>query len=180
VSHPRILIAGIGNIFFGDDAFGVEVARRLGSRALPGEVRVKDFGIRGYDLACALTDDYFAAILVDAMPRGGAPGTLYVIDPDGTCDPRPDHAPWPIDNHRLDPMSVLRLVPTLGPRVGRLLIVGCEPSPPSPSPSSSPSPSAADGDEMQMEMSQVVRAAVDGAVALIESLVAGILAEGGE
>ena len=79
---PKILVAGIGNIFLGDDGFGVEVVQRLAKRAWPVGVQVVDFGIRGYDLALALTQDYAWAILVDAMPRGGVPGTLYVIDPE--------------------------------------------------------------------------------------------------
>ena len=73
--NPRILIAGIGNIFLGDDAFGVEVAQRLTRLAWPDHVHVKDFGIRGFDLCYALMDDYDAFILIDAVPRGGEPGT---------------------------------------------------------------------------------------------------------
>src|SRR5271155_477948 len=79
---PRILIAGIGNIFLGDDAFGVEVARRLSAREWPQNVRVTDFGIRGYDLAYALLEGYDTTILVDACPRGEPAGTLYVIELD--------------------------------------------------------------------------------------------------
>src|SRR5947209_2868396 len=82
MSGARILIAGIGNIFLGDDAFGVEVAQRLGQRSLPEQVRVIDFGIRGMDLTYALLDDYETVILVDAVPRGGQPGTLYVLEPE--------------------------------------------------------------------------------------------------
>ena len=82
MNTPDILIAGIGNIFLGDDAFGVEVVRELVQRQWPPEVCVVDFGIRGFDLACALAGDYDAAILVDAAQRGGPPGTLYVIEPD--------------------------------------------------------------------------------------------------
>ena len=79
---PRILVAGIGNIFMGDDAFGVEVARRLSQRTLPAGVRVSDFGIRGFDLAYALQDGYETTILIDACPRGEEPGTLFVVEPD--------------------------------------------------------------------------------------------------
>ncbi len=79
---PSVLIAGIGNIFLGDDTFGVEVAQRLAKRKLPDRVKVVDFGIRGFDLAYALLDRFDVTILVDACPRGGAPGTLYVIEPD--------------------------------------------------------------------------------------------------
>jgi len=78
----RILIAGIGNIFLGDDAFGVEVIRELSSRVWPDDVRVVDFGVRGYDLAFALTDGYEAAILVDAVGRGEPPGTTYLVEID--------------------------------------------------------------------------------------------------
>jgi hydrogenase maturation protease len=76
----RILVAGIGNIFLGDDAFGCEVARILSQRSLPEGVRVRDFGIRSLDLAYAMMEDYDAVILVDASPRGDAPGTLYLIN----------------------------------------------------------------------------------------------------
>src|SRR5947209_3209759 len=78
--------AGVGNIFLGDDAFGVEVAQRLARRPLPAGVRVVDFGIRGLDLTYALLDPYDAVVLVDAAPRGNAPGTLYVLEP----EPQPD------------------------------------------------------------------------------------------
>ena len=92
--RPKILVAGIGNIFLGDDAFGVEVARRLSARPQPEAVRVADFGIRGYDLAYALLDGYDTTILIDACPRGDAPGTLYVIEPDlnDLCGPRSSRA----------------------------------------------------------------------------------------
>src|SRR5437870_2595644 len=79
---PRILVAGIGNIFLGDDAFGCEVVQRLAARAWPASVRVVDFGIRGFDLAYALMDGYDVTIFVDATPRADAPGTLYTIEPD--------------------------------------------------------------------------------------------------
>src|SRR5947199_409 len=79
VNRSRILVAGIGNIFLGDDAFGVETVRSLMRQELPGEVKVLDFGIRGYDLAYALADEgNESVILVDATPRGEAPGTLYL------------------------------------------------------------------------------------------------------
>ena len=71
-----------GNIFLGDDGFGVEVARSLSKRQLPEGVSVKDFGIRGFDLAYALLDPWDLVIIVDALSRGEAPGTLYVIEPE--------------------------------------------------------------------------------------------------
>jgi hydrogenase maturation protease len=78
----KILVAGIGNIFLGDDGFGVEVAGRLADADLPDGVKVVDYGIRGMHLAYDLANGYDTAILVDATPRGGAPGTIYVIEPD--------------------------------------------------------------------------------------------------
>ena len=82
MSSPGVLVAGIGNIFLGDDGFGVEVVQRLAARPQPDGVRVTDFGIRGFDLAFALLDEPEATILIDAMPRGQAPGTVYVLEPD--------------------------------------------------------------------------------------------------
>jgi hydrogenase maturation protease len=116
-----ILIAGIGNIFLGDDAFGVEVAQRLAAREWPEGVRATDFGIRGFDLAFALLDGIDLTIFVDATPRGGEPGTLYLIEP-CTDDIHAD-----VDGHSMNPLAVLRLVKTMGGEFGRLLIVGCEP-----------------------------------------------------
>ena len=87
MAPKRILVAGIGNIFFGDDAFGCEVAAELAKRPLPDGVTVRDFGIRGYDLAYAMMDDYDATILIDASPRGEAPGTIYLIQPEINIEP---------------------------------------------------------------------------------------------
>ena len=78
----RLLMAGVGNIFLGDDGFGVEVASRLAGAELPDWVRVADYGIRGMHLAYDLASGYDSAILIDATPRGGEPGTIYVIEPE--------------------------------------------------------------------------------------------------
>ena len=161
--RPRILVAGIGNIFLGDDAFGVEVARRLASHERSEEVRVVDFGIRGLDLTYALLDGYEAVILVDAAPLGKRPGTLYVLEPHGEGPPDMEGACPPIEMHNLDPAKVLRLAAALGGQVGRLLLVGCEPVPPD------------EPEEMRDSLSEPVRAAVDLAVPLISSLVAKLL-----
>jgi hydrogenase maturation protease len=150
----RVLVAGIGNIFLGDDAFGSEVARRLAGRPLPPGVRVVDFGIRGLDLAFALLDEPEMAILVDATRRGGPPGTLYLIEPEPSAGPeRPE-------GHGLDPASVLRLVGELGGQPGRVVVVGCEPA-----------TVEADADG-RIGLSRPVEAAVDEAIGMIESLVA--------
>jgi hydrogenase maturation protease len=119
----KLLVAGIGNIFLGDDAFGVEVARRLAERPLPEGVRVVDYGIRSYDLAYALMDGWDQVILVDAVPRGGQPGTIYVIEPDLEQLGEPN-----LDAHSMDPVAVLQLVRALGGEVKRMLVVGCEPA----------------------------------------------------
>jgi hydrogenase maturation protease len=163
MTPPRILVAGIGNIFLGDDAFGVEVARRLSRGELPEGVRVVDFGIRGLDLSYALLDGYEAVILVDATPRGGRPGTLYVIEPPATGPPADNGSMPLIEGHGMDPVKVLRLASAMGGQVGRLLVVGCEPA------------TVGDPDEMRDGLSEPVRAAVDEAVPLIASLVAKIL-----
>lgn len=125
---PRILVAGIGNIFMGDDAFGVEVARRLTQRALPAEVRVSDFGIRGFDLAYALQDGYETTILVDAYPRGEEPGTLFVVEPDLTEIAASAEGGADVDAHSLDPLKILRLAASMGWPMKRVLLVGCEPA----------------------------------------------------
>ena len=105
-ASPRILVAGIGNVFFGDDGFGVEVAGRLNGSGLASGAHVVDFGIRSYDLAYALTSGrYDAAILVDASTRGGAPGDIYVLVP----DLEPDAEPAPANAHAMNPETVLRM-----------------------------------------------------------------------
>jgi hydrogenase maturation protease len=154
-----ILIAGVGNIFFGDDGFGVEVARRLASRALPERVRVNDFGIRGFDLAYALSEEHEAVILVDATRRGEPPGTLYALEL------RPDGTAGAVETHGMDPVNVLRLVAALGGRPRRVLLVGCEPS-------------AIDPDTVELSgLSAPVESAVDPAIELVLSLVARIREE---
>src|SRR5262245_58519709 len=104
MTPARILVAGIGNIFLGDDAFGVEVVHRLSARKLPPEVEVRDFGIRGVDLAWALQDGYHAVILVDALHRGGRPGTLRILEP------QPSPSASSLEPHQLDPARVLQLI----------------------------------------------------------------------
>jgi hydrogenase maturation protease len=159
----RILVAGIGNIFFGDDAFGSEVARRLAQHPLPEGVRVVDFGIRGLDLTYALLEPYESVILVDALPRGGTVGTVYVLEPD-LC--RPGMTGTVVEPHSMDPVKVLRMARELGSTIESILLVGCEPTP------------FADDDDMKLEMSEPVQAAVEEAITVIESLVTQILANG--
>jgi len=123
--EQQILVAGIGNIFLGDDGFGVEVAKRLASERLPKWVRVVDFGIRGIHLAYELLDNKYAtAIIIDAAPRGGEPGTVYLIEPDlSLIDDQ-----TPQDPHAMTPESVLGTVKSLGGFAGKVYVVGCEPT----------------------------------------------------
>src|SRR5271155_3927321 len=151
----RILVACVGNIFLGDDGFGVEVAQSLSKRQLPETVTVKDFGIRGFDLAYALLDPWDGVIIVDALPRGEAPGTLYVIEPD-----RSGAAEADINPHGMDPVRVLNLAASMGTISARVLVVGCEPND--------------FGDELEgrMGLSSPVQAAVEEACIKIVELAA--------
>ena len=158
----KILIAGIGNIFLGDDGFGVEVAARLAHRTFPEGVRVADFGIRGFDLAYALMEGYETTILVDACPGEGQPGTLFVIEPDAD-DSNAVAQPGFADPHSMNPVSVLRMARSMGGELKRILVVGCVPATLGP-------------EEGQMGLSEPVMAAVDEAANLVNSLVTRILA----
>lgn len=171
-SSQRILVACIGNIFLGDDGFGVEVAQRMLSRKerpYPENVQVVDFGIRGMDLAYTLLEEYDTLIMVDAVPRGGQPGTLYLIEPD-MAHLGPEQGAKAgkaaLDAHSMDPVKVLSFARTLGAQPVRTLLVGCEPS-------------VFDGADAYMEMSmglsEPVQAAIDPAIQMIDSLVADLL-----
>jgi hydrogenase maturation protease len=153
----RILVAGVGNIFLGDDGFGVEVVRRLAGREIPEGVEVVDFGIRGMDLAYALQEDYEVVIFVDAIPRGEKPGTVYLLEPEIEED-----GEVALDTHGMDPVKVINLSRALGAKPTRTLVVGCEPQ---------VVLSGEDYDDMLMELSGPVHAAVEEAVTLVESLV---------
>src|SRR5215213_5403531 len=157
VAPKRILVAGVGNVFLGDDGFGVEVVRRLAGRELPEGVEVADFGIRGMDLIYALQDDYEVVVFVDATPRGEEPGTVYLIEPEIEED-----GEVVLDTHGMDPVKVIKFARALGAKPTRTLVVGCEPQ---------VVVSGEDYDDMLMELSEPVRAAVGEAVRLVESLV---------
>jgi hydrogenase maturation protease len=138
----RMLIAGVGNIFLGDDGFGVEVARRLATADLPDWVTVADYGISGMHLAYDLAEGYESTILVDATPRGGEPGTVYVLELDtgarsAAAAPDPATAAAPaaaggavpqLDAHGMQPDVVLGMLNLLGAEPGRVFLVGCEPA----------------------------------------------------
>ena len=164
MSPKRILVAGVGNVFLGDDGFGVEVVKRLAGRELPEGVEVVDFGIRGMDLIYALQDDYEAVIFVDATPRGEEPGTVYLIEPEIEED-----GEVVLDTHGMDPVKVIKFARALGAKPTRTLVVGCEPQ---------VVVSGEDYEDMLMELSEPVYAAVKEAVKLVESLVEEISGEG--
>lgn len=150
----RVLVAGIGNIFQGDDAFGCEVAKVLAQKPLPGEVRVVDFGIRGLDLTYALLEAPDLTIMVDAVSRGGEPGTIYTIEP----DLEQDGSSAAMDGHTMTPLQVLRAVRSMGGICPRVLLVGCEP--------------ADLGDEFgKLGLSATVNRSIEPAVATVESLI---------
>jgi hydrogenase maturation protease len=160
----KLLIAGVGNIFLGDDGFGVEVANRLASADLPGWVHVVDYGIRGMHLAYDLAGGYNSAILIDATARGGEPGTIYVIEPDrqavpaGTESEDATLAGSPMFNaHGMQPDVVIGMLGMLGAADRQVLVVGCEPA----------------SVDYGIGLSEPVAAAVDGAVLVVLDLVAG-------
>ena len=157
----RILIAGIGNIFFGDDAFGCEVAKELAQRQLPEGVRVTDFGIRSYDLAYAIMDDHDATILIDATPHGSAPGTVYLIEPD--LNKLDESAEEVVNAHSMNPVRVLQMVRSLGGKPRALYVVGCEPA-------------VLESEDGRMGLSETVQRAIAPAIEMIEKLIADLLA----
>jgi hydrogenase maturation protease len=152
----RILIAGIGNIFFGDDAFGCEVARELSARTLPPEVTVRDFGIKSYDLAYALAAKFDAIVLVDAMPRGDRPGTTFLVEIEagglGELDVEMT------DAHTMNPVNALKMAQSVGPVTAKIYLVGCEPA-------------KLEGEDGEIGLSEPVQRAIPQAMELIEAVV---------
>lgn len=149
-----ILVAGLGNLFCSDDAFGVAVVEELAKRRLPDNVEVRDFGIRGIHLAYQLLEPYDLVVLVDAVERGGPPGTVYVIEAEPGAEPGPEVS---MDAHDLAPDAVLSLVPRLGGTVGPVVVVGCEPA----------------GIDAGIGLSPAVQEAVGTAVQVVTDLVTG-------
>jgi hydrogenase maturation protease len=166
----RLLIAGVGNIFLGDDGFGVEVARRLAAADLPDWAHVVDYGIRGMHLAYDLANGYGSMILVDATAGGGEPGTIYVIEPDLAAVPEegtaaPDPASYPMFNaHGMQPDVVFSMLGMLDAGAREVLVVGCEPA----------------SVDYGIGLSAPVAGAVDEAVRVVLDLVAGAAASGEE
>jgi hydrogenase maturation protease len=156
----RVLVAGIGNIFLGDDGFGVEVAQRLRQRPVRPAVRVEDFGIRGVHLAYELLDGYDTLVLVDAMATGEPAGTVVVMEPDRSVHALDESVGPALEAHSMDPVVVLDLVARLGGSLDRVVVVGCEPE------------SLDDG----IGLSVPVAGAVDRAIGAIESLLEDLCA----
>jgi len=152
MSPTKTLVAGIGNIFNGDDGFGVEVAQRLVRRPdpPPDGVHIEDYGIRGVHLAYQLLEGYDLLVLIDALPRGEPPGTVFVFEPDRDFGDVP-----PLDSHQMDPRAVLGMVDELGGQIGRVLVIGCQPA------------DVTEG----IGLSPPVAAAVDSAARLVEELI---------
>jgi hydrogenase maturation protease len=149
----RILIAGIGNIFLGDDGFGSEVLRHVSDRVIESEgLRATDYGIGGMHLAYDLLDGWDALVLVDAIPSRGSPGTVHVFEANHASS----GSPAGLDAHGMDPATVFASLRALGGAAPRTIVVGCE---------------VADTGE-GMGLSEPVQAAVPEAVRAVESAVA--------
>jgi hydrogenase maturation protease len=156
----RVLVAGIGNVFLGDDGFGVEVVNRIDRAGLPDGVDVADYGIRGVHLAYELLDGRHATlIMVDAVPTGETPGTVSVLEVPN--EDAPAHGQGidvfetaTVDAHGLHPEAVLDVLRGLGGHVDKVLVIGCEPA----------------SIEERMGLSDVVAASVDEAVRLTTGL----------
>jgi hydrogenase maturation protease len=164
--RARILVAGIGNIFLGDDGFGVEVVKRLSALEFDVRVKIVDFGIRGFDLAYALQDGYETTILIDAYPHGQTPGTVSLVEPDLGKLNQPQTGPQQsvVETHGMNPLNVLRMASEMNRGLKQVLLIGCEPS-------------DFGGDEGRMGLSQPVEAAVEEAVRMVRSVVGRILQE---
>jgi hydrogenase maturation protease len=156
-STGRTLVAGVGNVFQRDDAFGVEVVRLLAERPVTPGVQIRDFGIRGVHLAYDLLDGCDLFVLVDAAARGAEPGTVTVLEVEqqgAHADGRDPLAAPIIDAHSLAPDDIFALLASLGGRPGRSLVVACEPADTSPG----------------MGLSDPVQAALPHAVAAVEEI----------
>ncbi len=152
----QILIACIGNIFLGDDGFGVETARALAGVPLGADVKLVDYGIRGLDLVYTLLQPWKAVILVDVIARGGSPGTVYLLQPAEA--PASSTEPG-LDPHVMDPARVLAMARSLGNVSAAVYIVGCEP--------------LDFGDELEgrMGLSPQLEAAVPEAVKMVQDVI---------
>jgi len=154
---PRVLVAGVGNLFLGDDGFGPEVARALHREPLPDGVRVQDYGVGGIHLAYDVCDGVDVLVLVDTVHREDTPGALCLLEV-GQDDPPTVQ----VDAHAMDPVTMLATVETLGGTRPRTLLVGCVPA------------SLEEG----IGLSEPVAAAVEPAVVAVRELVVQLQSDG--
>ncbi|HZQ33170.1 MAG TPA: hydrogenase maturation protease [Mycobacterium sp.] len=154
--QPRILVAGIGNLFLGDDGFGPEVVRRASERLDGTAARVVDYGIRGVHLAYDLLDGWDALVLVDAIPNRGSPGTLHVFEADHeSLSTTPA-----LDAHGMDPAAVFASLSALGGTPPYTVVVGCEAA------------DVRDGIGLSRAVRDAVDPAIDAVVDVVSSLAA--------
>ena len=146
----RTLVAGFGNVLRGDDGFGVEVIRQLEGERLPDGVTLMEIGTAGMRLAQELLSPYDHLIIVDAMTRGGAPGSLYTLQVDDV------EAAAHVDMHAAVPARALAMAKALGGLPARVHLIGCEPE---------------SVDELLADLSAPVRGAIRPAVDSIRALV---------
>jgi hydrogenase maturation protease len=158
-AEKQILVAGIGNTWLRDDGFGSEVVKRLAGRELPAGVTVMDFGTGGLDLAYEVMRGYDALMLVDVSRQGGEPGTLYVMEADEADVSGGIEDGAMVDPHGMDPETVLRFVKAVGGWPGKVIVIACEP---------------AEVEDFGIGLTDDVTAAVDQAVELVESTIAGL------
>ena len=156
-----VLVAGVGNAWLHDDGFGGEVARRLEQRQLPAGVSVMDAGTGGLDLAYEVMRGYDALVILDVSQQGGAPGTLYVMEPDEADVEGGIEDGQTINPHGMDPQTVLRFVKSIGAWPGRVVVIACEPG---------------EVEQMGWGLSEHVGQAVQRAVELVLETVDGLLA----
>ena len=147
----RILIAGLGNLLRGDDGFGIRVIQELAKKSMPSSVELYEAGSAGVALAQKIAEGFDVCILVDAMQRGGSPGTLYDLAPIAPAKARR------LDMHALDPKGVLALANAMGPLPASVLLMGCEP---------------AETEELEERLSACVEACVQPAVEKITAAIA--------
>ena len=150
--EKQILVAGVGNAWLQDDAFGGECARRLEAAGVPSGVTVMDFGTGGLDLAYEIMRGYDALVLIDASRQGEEPGTLYVIEPNMEEIAGSIEDGDVINPHGMDPQTVLRFVSAIGGFSGKVVVVGCEPG---------------EVDDVGLGLTPPVEAAVERALALV-------------
>src|SRR3954453_6389133 len=154
--EKQILVAGVGNAWLQDDAFGGECARRLEKRGVPSGVTVMEFGTGGLDLAYEIMRGYDALVLLDASRQGGEPGTLYVIEPQLSDYEGSIEDGDVINPHGMDPATVLRFVNAIGGFSGKVVVIGCEPG---------------EVDEVGIGLTEPVAEAVDGAITLVRETI---------